>query len=66
MARHYGLTHREEEVLSLLARGSSLTEIREELSIANGTLRAHVQHIYAKLDVYSYEEARKIVRGWKP
>lgn len=66
VARHYGLTHREEEVLALLSRGSSLPEIREELSIANGTLRAHVQHIYAKLDVHSYEEAREIARGWKP
>lgn len=65
VARHYGLTHREEEVLLLLSQGSSLGQIKEELSIAHGTLRAHVQHIYAKMGVHSYEEAREIVRGWK-
>ncbi len=66
VARHFGLTHREEEVLSLLAQGSSLQQIEEELTIAHGTLRAHVQHIYAKLGVHSYEEARDLARTWKP
>lgn len=66
VARHFGLTNREEEVLSLLSQGSSLQEIESELSIAHGTLRAHVQHIYAKLGVHSYEEARDAVRTWRP
>lgn len=66
VARHFGLTHREEEVLSLLVQGSGLQQIEEELSIAHGTLRVHVQHIYAKMGVHSYEEAREVARTWVP
>ncbi|MDR1422338.1 MAG: LuxR C-terminal-related transcriptional regulator [Coriobacteriales bacterium] len=56
IARQYGLTHREEEVLSLLAENRSFAEIESTLYIAHGTLRVHVQHLYAKLDVHSKEE----------
>lgn len=64
VARHYGLTHREEEVLSLIAQGESFQQIEANLSIAHGTMRAHVQHIYSKLGVHSYEEARAVVERW--
>lgn len=64
VARHFGLTHREEEVLSLIAQGVPLRQMEDDLSIAHGTLRAHVQHIYAKLGVHSYEKAREVVLGW--
>ncbi|MEE8717059.1 MAG: helix-turn-helix transcriptional regulator [Coriobacteriales bacterium] len=66
LARHYGLTHREEEVLSLLSQGNSLQQVEETLCIAHGTLRVHVQHVYAKLGVHSYEEARAFVDDWRP
>jgi DNA-binding CsgD family transcriptional regulator len=66
IARHFGLTHREEEVLSLLSEGRSFQDIERDLSIAHGTLRVHVQHVYAKLGVHSAEEAREVVETWKP
>lgn len=66
VARHYGLTHREEEVLSLIAQGDSFQQIEQNLSIAHGTLRVHVQHIYAKLDVHAYDEVRELVARWHP
>lgn len=66
LARHYGLTHREEEVLSLLSQGNSLQQVESTLCIAHGTLRVHVQHVYAKLGVHSYEEARAFVDAWRP
>ncbi|MBM6998761.1 hypothetical protein I3I95_01205 [bacterium] len=65
VARHFGLTHREEEVLSLMAEGHSFQQIEAELSIAHPTLRTHVQHVYAKLGVHSGDEARAFVIGWR-
>ncbi len=51
-----GLSQREEEVLLLLAEGKSAGDIARELLVANGTVKAHVGHIYQKLDVHSREE----------
>lgn len=64
IARQYGLTHREEEVLSLLAENKSFAEIESALYIAHGTLRVHVQHLYAKLDVHSREDVGAFVNAW--
>jgi HD-GYP domain-containing protein (c-di-GMP phosphodiesterase class II) len=52
-ARPAGLTEREVEVLSLLARGRSAREIAEELFIAVRTVNHHVEHIYGKIGVSS-------------
>lgn len=65
VARHFGLTHREEEVLALLAEGKSFQEVESALCIAHGTMRVHVQHIYNKLDAHSSEEARAVVASWR-
>jgi HD-GYP domain-containing protein (c-di-GMP phosphodiesterase class II) len=48
-----GLTSREVEVLSLLARGHQNKEIARRLVITPKTVSTHVEHIYAKLDVSS-------------
>jgi HD-GYP domain-containing protein (c-di-GMP phosphodiesterase class II) len=52
-----GLTAREAEVLSLLARGHSNKEIATRLFITPKTVSSHVQHIYTKLDVSSRARA---------
>lgn len=65
IARSHGLTHREEEVLSLLASGKSFSDIEGTLVIAHGTLRVHVQHLYEKLDVHSKQEAVDFVNEWR-
>jgi DNA-binding NarL/FixJ family response regulator len=46
-----GLTGRETEVLTLVARGQSNKEIARELFLSEGTVKAHVSHIMAKLGV---------------
>jgi DNA-binding NarL/FixJ family response regulator len=45
-----GLTEREVEVLTLVARGMSNSEIADELVISPATAKTHVAHLLAKLD----------------
>lgn len=45
------LSGRETEVLTLVARGQSNKEIAQELFLSEGTVKAHVSHIMAKLAV---------------
>lgn len=61
LARAHGLSERETEVLLAAIRGRSVKEIEEELFIANGTVKAHLQHIYRKLDVHSKRELCALV-----
>jgi DNA-binding CsgD family transcriptional regulator len=61
IARRFGLTHREQEVLELLAQGMSIARIEESLYISNSTVKTHIRHIYEKMAVHSRDEARKIV-----
>jgi DNA-binding CsgD family transcriptional regulator len=45
------LTPREREVLALVADGSSNAEVAARLWLSVGTVRVHLNHIYAKLGV---------------
>ncbi|PWN03160.1 DNA-binding response regulator [Nocardioides silvaticus] len=45
------LTPREREVLALIGQGLSNTEIAERLTLGEGTIKTHVGHIFAKLDL---------------
>jgi NarL family two-component system response regulator LiaR len=51
------LTERETEVLRLLAQGHSNREIAEMLTISEATVRTHVSHILAKLNLCSRTQA---------
>ena len=53
----YGLTPRELEVLTLVARGCANREIAERLIVARGTVRTHVERVLAKLGATSRTEA---------
>ena len=54
------LTHRELEVLRMMARGSSNKEIADELGISNHTVKFHVASILGKLQSSTRTEAVSI------
>ena len=53
----YGLTRREQELGQLLIGGFSNRELAEHLVLAESTVKLHLRHIYAKLDVRNRTEA---------
>ena len=55
------LSDREKQVLDLIAAGLANREIADELVIAPGTVKRHINHIYAKLGVRRRTQA--IARG---
>ena len=52
-----GLTPRETEILTLIAKGLSNRNAAEVLGLSRATVRTHLEHIYAKLDVSNRTEA---------
>jgi len=57
VADPYGLTHREREVLTLLAAGQTNRAIAESLFISESTASVHVSNIIGKLGVSNRTEA---------
>ena len=55
------LTHREREVLELIAQGQSNTAIARELTISQKTVRNHVSNVFTKLQVV--DRAQAIVKA---
>jgi len=53
----YNLTPREIEVLEQLSKGLKYNDIAENLFLSVGTIRKHVENIYAKLQVHNKLEA---------
>lgn len=52
-----GLTHRELDVLVLLASGLSNDHIGRRLGISPRTVNKHLEHLYAKCEVTNRTEA---------
>lgn len=61
LAREYGLTVRELDVLKLLAKGRSKNYIAETLYISENTVRGHAWRLYAKLDVHTRDELQALL-----
>lgn len=61
VAGAYGLSARETEVFSYLARGRSEPYIRDTLVLSRNTVSSHVRHIYQKLGIHSKQELIEMV-----
>lgn len=59
-----GLTIREEQVFGLLRQGQSNKEIATTLSIAEATVKNHVHHLLAKLQVTTRGQAAATIGHW--
>lgn len=63
VADRYGLSPREREVFACMARGRTRAGIQEDLVLSGNTVKTHVAHIYAKLDVHDRQEMMALLLG---
>jgi len=56
------LSEREREVLAMIGAGLSNTEIAEKLVISMATVKTHVRHVFAKLDLRDRAQAVVVAR----
>lgn len=56
LAELYKLGPRETEVFLLLARGRNNRYIQEKLVLSRNTVKAHIKHIYTKMDIHDHQE----------
>lgn len=63
VAKTYGLSARQREVLGMLARGRNADYITEKLIISAHTAKAHIYNIYQKTGVHSRQELMDLVEN---
>ena len=61
LRERYYLSQREEEVLSLVAQGYTMTSIAEELFISENTVKTHMRRLYGKLGIHKKQELFALV-----
>ncbi len=61
LAKRYGITQREQEVMALLVEGKSNKEIEDLLCISFSTVKNHVYNLYKKMEVNSRAQLMHLV-----
>jgi DNA-binding CsgD family transcriptional regulator len=56
---------REREILELIAEGRTNAQIAERLWVSPGTVRKHLDNVYAKLGVHTRTAAAAFARDWR-
>jgi DNA-binding CsgD family transcriptional regulator len=51
ICKNFGISEREQDVLSLVIIGTSQKDIADKLSISVNTVKSHLQNIYKKIGV---------------
>jgi len=62
---YLGISHREYEVLQLLAEGMSNREIADRLFVSTNTIKTHLASLYSKLDVVRRTQAVQKAKSLK-
>ena len=57
----FGLTAAEALVASLLAQGMSIQQVAEHLELSEGTIRSHLKHIFAKVEVNRQADLVRVI-----
>ena len=57
-----GRASRERQILAMIGAGRSNGEIAEELVISMATVKTHVRHVFAKLDLRDRAQAVVVAR----
>jgi DNA-binding CsgD family transcriptional regulator len=55
VSKHFDLTERESEILSLMVRGRNTHFIASKLVLSDNTVRSHIYNIYKKTDLHSQQ-----------
>ena len=66
VARDHDLTPREQEIMTLVAKGRSTPRIQEVLGLTAGTVNTHLAHLYRKLDVHDKQELIDLLEAPQP
>lgn len=61
VAEEYALSAREREVMEMLAEGHTSSFIQDELGVSQGTAKAHIAHIYQKLDIHRKDDLLQFI-----
>ena len=61
LGAQHGLTERETEIFAMLAAGATGSSSWNTTWVSRNTVKSHVKHIYAKLDVHSQQELIDLV-----
>ena len=64
ITKDFSLTKRESEILELLCFGCTRSYIAEKLAVSSETVKTHVSHIYAKLDLHSRQDLAKLLERY--
>lgn len=63
LSEAHGLTEREREIFTMLAKGRNGRFIMEHYVISRNTVKSHIKHIYTKLGVHSQQELIDMVEA---
>ena len=63
LAAEHALTPREQEVLSLLARGRTAAYVGHALGISPGTAKTHIRSIYRKMDIHTQQDLMDLIEA---
>ena len=63
--RSHGISHRESDIIEMMARGFSNSAIAEKLFISTLTVKNHVYHIYQKTGAENKVQLLNIINSSK-